>query len=138
MTLIEKITHNGLDYAIIIRGGVKVDGAKYFTNSDSPLQLGVQQHKKGYSEPAHFHKIMRRNIDQVHQVSYYIEGKAKYEFFDTSNNVFYSTIINGGDTILVTENSHKMTILEDINTITIKQGPYLGMGDDQVLIEEKT
>ena len=135
--MVEHCIFNGRVYALVIRRDVEVETVKFFTPGDYPLQVGVQQHKKGYTEPPHYHKRVERAIDAVHQVVHVMEGRINFEFFENDGTKVGSTIARPGDTILLTEHGHKMTILEDIKTVTVKQGPYLGEADDKVEIEEK-
>jgi len=135
--MIERCTFNGRVYAFVIRRDIEVETAKFFTPEDYPLQVGIQQHKRGYTEPTHYHKRVERVVNAVHQVVHLVEGRIEFEFFENDGTKVGDTIVCAGDTILLTQHGHKMTILEDIKTITVKQGPYLGETDDKVEIMEK-
>ncbi|ORU00540.1 hypothetical protein D081_1063 [Anaerovibrio sp. JC8] len=53
----------------------------------------------------------------------------RVDFYDDDQNYIESHIIYAGDVILLVSGGHGFKVLEDIEMIEVKQGPYAGDGD---------
>ena len=121
-------TKEGL-VAIIIHAGFRADGVQFFTPEDFPQQMGFIAHKKGTLIDPHIHKIITREISLTQEVLIIKKGKIRVDFYDSQQKYFDSRTLVPGDVILLAGQGHGYEVLEDIEMIEIKQGPYLGKDD---------
>lgn len=133
---VETVEHNGVRYAEIIRHDVQADKTTFFSPSDSSLQLGLLVHKKGYSEAPHHHKKISRKIDDLQQMFVVQKGVVEVKFFDDRGKEFKKVRLLQGDGILLMQGAHSITALEDMQCISVKQGPFLGDINDKVALKE--
>ncbi len=115
--------------AIIIYKDYQKEGVKFFTPADFSQQLAFISHKKGKIIGAHSHNIVRREVRFTQEVLVIKKGILKVNFYDSGNNYFLSKILRTGDIILLSGGGHGFEVLEDLEMIEVKQGPYLEDGD---------
>jgi len=129
---LEKIEYGGRLFALVLRHGLEVDGAQFFTAEDSPLQLGILQRKAGYIEKAHTHKPTTKVINMVQETLYVTKGKVEFDFYEPTTGKKVSMVsLNAGDTILLASGGHALRVIEDFQGVKVKQGPYRGIGEDK-------
>ena len=58
------------------------------------------------------------------------KGKLRVDFYDEYEDYLESRIIGAGDVILLVSGGHGFKVLEELEMIEVKQGPYAG-GDDK-------
>ncbi len=134
--MIKRYEYDGDLYAIVLRSIPKIQGCRFFTTDDAPLQFGVQNQVKGYAEQAHHHPWSTRQVKFLHQVVHVISGRLQFEFFRNDGTLLGKVVVGKGETILLTERGHRMIVLEDVQTVTVKQGPFFGDSYDKILIQE--
>tara|TARA_B110000438_G_scaffold301851_1_gene357836 strand:- start:1330 stop:1731 length:402 start_codon:yes stop_codon:yes gene_type:complete len=127
--VIEYIAYKEKNYAIIIRNNFNEDGAHFFTDKEMSQQLGYMKYKKGKLIQPHIHKSIERKIYFTQEVLLLKKGKLKVDFYDEKQKYFLSKILFSGDVILLASGGHGFEVLEDIEMIEVKQGPYLEEDD---------
>ena len=132
---IEIIKYKDGIVAIIIRNDFHSEGVNFFTPEDFPQQLGFMSHKAGKIIEPHIHKVIKKEIYLTQEVLIIKKGKIKVNFCDVKGNYLDSRILKGGDVILLAGQGHGYEVLEDVDMIEIKQGPYLGK-DDKIRFNE--
>ena len=115
--------------AIIIYSDYQKEGLEFFTPGDFSQQLGFISYKAGKTIEAHTHNIVKRDIHLTQETLFMKKGKLKVNFYDNDRNYFDSRILGAGDTILLAGGGHGFDILEDIEMIEVKQGPYISDED---------
>jgi hypothetical protein len=137
MENIEIIQDNDENLAIIIRSNFSAEGLKFFTPDDFSQQLAYMNHKKGKKIMPHCHRPLPREICFTQEVLFLKKGKLKVDLYQ-NNHTYHSThILNAGDAILLAGGGHGFEVLEDIEMIEVKQGPYAG-DMDKTHFEGKT
>ena len=53
----------------------------------------------------------------------------KVDFYDDEKNILGSEYLNQGDLIMLIKGGHGFSVIENLEMIEIKQGPYLGNND---------
>ena len=129
MNNLEFIKKNNNLLAIIIRSNYKKKGTEFFTPDNFPQQVGFISKKKGEIIEAHIHRLIKREISLTQEVLIIRKGKIKVNFYNVEKKYFDYRILKKGDIILLTGGGHGYEILEDVDMIEIKQGPYLGKND---------
>jgi len=126
MEHIEIIKDNDDILAIIIRNNFSTEGIKFFTPDDFSQQLAYMHHKKGKKIIPHSHKPLKREIRFTQEVLFLKRGRLKVDIYQ-NNHTYHSThILDAGDAILLAGGGHGFEVLEDIEMIEVKQGPYAG------------
>ncbi len=134
---IETVEYKGTKYAEIIWSVTEVTETRFFSPDDSSFQFGLLAHKAGFVEPPHYHKAVRRTIDDLQQMFVVQRGVVAVEFFDDDGALFREVIMRTGDGIVLIHGTHAIRVIEDMQCISVKQGPFLGAEDDKINIEVK-
>lgn len=56
-------------------------------------------------------------------------GELRVDFYDDDRTYIESRILEGGDVILLASGGHGFEVLEEIEMLEVKQGPYAGDKD---------
>lgn len=129
MDNIEYIKHKDQVFAIIISHRFSEKGIRFFTPDDFSQQLGYMCHPAGKIIEPHFHNPVERNVVYTQEVLYIKRGKIKVNFYDEQKLFLFNRILEAGDVILLANGGHGFEVLEEIEMIEIKQGPYQGDTD---------
>jgi mannose-6-phosphate isomerase-like protein (cupin superfamily) len=127
--MIEEILHNNNLIAIIISHRFNRDGIHFFTSDDLSQQLAYMKHPAGKEIAPHVHNPVAREVHYTQEVLFIRKGKLQVDFYDEEQNYLKSRILEGGDTILLATGGHGFEVLEDVEMIEVKQGPYAGDQD---------
>ncbi len=127
--MLQKIEHQGISLAIIIRSNFKKEGIEFFTPDDFSQQLGYMNRPKGYIIAPHRHNLVPREVVLTQEVLYIKSGKVRVDFYDDSQTYLESSILHQGDVILLAAGGHGFEMIEDSEIIEVKQGPYCGEKD---------
>jgi hypothetical protein len=128
---LEYLYYNKELYSIILREKFSSSTIMFFTEDDTPQQLGYLPHKKGDIIKPHIHNPLKREIYNTNELLLVKRGKVKVKFYNQKKEYVGSDIIESGDMIHLSRGGHGFEILEDTVMIEIKQGPYLGVDDKE-------
>jgi hypothetical protein len=131
----EVIERDGVRFAEVIWAGSTVETTKFCSPDSGSMQFGLLAHGKGFVEPAHYHKPVERKIQNLAQMFVVQKGKVAIDFFTTAGEKFSEVILNVGDAILLIDGAHSVRVLEDMQCVSVKQGPFLGAENDKVNIK---
>jgi len=112
--------------AMILRNNFSKPGVSFFTPNNFSQQLAFMNHPIGKVIEPHVHNIVKREVQVTQEVLILKKGKLRVDFYDDDKNYFKSVILNPGDVILLASGGHGFKVLEEIDMIEIKQGPYKG------------
>lgn len=130
--------------AIIIKNNYQCDGIDFITPNEYSQQLAYMHHPAGKVIDAHVHNIVHRNVVYTQEVLFIKKGKLRVDFYDDYKDYLESIVLEAGDTILLTSGGHGFKVLEEIEMIEVKQGPYSGeldkvrfegIADDEVVFK---
>ena len=121
--------HNDELLAIIVRSTYTKPGVSFFTPSDLSQQLAYMRHPAGKVIEPHVHNPVRREVQYTQEVLFIKRGKLRVDFYDEDKNYLQSTLLEAGDVILLARGGHGFEIVEEIEMIEVKQGPYTGDND---------
>ncbi len=127
--MIEKINHNNKLLAIIISNKFCEPGIHFFTPNDHSQQLAYMRHPAGKEIPPHVHNPVSREVLFTQEVLFIKRGRLRVDFFDDDKKYLESRILESGDAILLATGGHGFEVLEEIEMIEVKQGPYAGEQD---------
>jgi mannose-6-phosphate isomerase-like protein (cupin superfamily) len=127
--MIEHITHTGELLAIIVRSGFSEPGISFFTPNDLSQQLAYMRHPSGKKIQPHVHNPVPRQVHYTQEVLFIRRGVLRVDFYDNGQNYLESRMLRAGDTILLTTGGHGFEMIEEVEMIEVKQGPYAGDSD---------
>jgi mannose-6-phosphate isomerase-like protein (cupin superfamily) len=127
--MIERILHDGLELACILRRSFERDGIEFFTSSDETQQLGYMKRPDGYVIKPHVHKPVQRAIAFTKEVLFIKSGRVRVDFYGDDKSYLESRILEQGDVVLLSLGGHGFEMLEESEIIEVKQGPYAGEDD---------
>jgi hypothetical protein len=79
--------------------------------------------------PAHTHNPVRREVSYTQEALFIRKGKVRVDFYSQQQEYQTSRVLGAGDVILLISGGHGFEVLEDLNMIEVKQGPYVGESD---------
>ena len=128
----EIVEHGGVRYAEVIRADARVQTSTFFSRAESSFQFGLLAHEAGFVEPAHVHKPVLREIRDLQQMLVVQRGVVAVDFFDSGGKKFAEVVLRAGDAINLVHGAHSVRSLEDMQCVSVKQGPFLGAENDKV------
>ena len=129
MNHIEQITHLEQILAIIINHNFKENGIHFFTPNEFSQQLAYMNHPAGKIIEPHFHNPIERSVVYTQEVLLIKKGILKVNFYDNQQQFLFHRILTQGDIILLASGGHGFEVIEEIEMVEIKQGPYQGDSD---------
>lgn len=133
----ETIQKDGMRYAEIIRADVVVEKTTFFSPPESSFQFGLLAHQAGFFEPAHYHRPFTREVNDLQQMFVVQKGVVAIQLYDDMGEMFREVVLRRGDAIVLIHGVHSLRVIEDMQCISVKQGPFLGSDYDKVNIEVK-
>lgn len=126
---IEQIIDRNQLLAIIISHNFDQPGTHFFTPSELSQQMGYMRHPTGKVIDPHIHKPVAREVQYTQEVLLIKRGKLRVDFYNDRQQYIESRILEAGDVILLATGGHGFEVLEEVEMIEIKQGPYIGEDD---------
>lgn len=127
--MIDRITHQNQELALIIRHDYRKDGIEFFTPGTYSQQIGYMNRPAGHVIPPHVHNPVPREVQFTKEVLFIRSGRLRVDFYSDAQEYLESTILEAGDVILLALGGHGFEILEATEIIEVKQGPYAGDAD---------
>jgi mannose-6-phosphate isomerase-like protein (cupin superfamily) len=127
--MIERVEFGGVDFAIILRSGFHEPGIHFFTPGDFSQQLGYMRHPAGHVIAPHVHNPVPRAVHFTHEVLFLRRGRLRVDFYTDAGAYLESRELGAGDVILLAAGGHGFEVLEEIEMVEVKQGPYVGEAD---------
>ncbi len=87
------------------------------------------EHAAGKLIAPHVHNPVPREVHYTQEVLFIRKGLLRVDFYDHQQCYLRSRILEAGDVILLIEGGHGFEVLEDVEMIEVKQGPYAGDQD---------
>ncbi|WP_017721972.1 hypothetical protein [Kamptonema formosum] len=126
---IQEITDSNQLLAIIISSNFNKPGIHFFTPNDLSQQLAYMRHPAGKMIEPHVHNMVPREVHYTQEVLFIKKGKLRVDFYSDQQQYLESRILEAGDVILLIEGGHGFEVLEEVEMIEVKQGPYVGERD---------
>jgi hypothetical protein len=128
---IEYVKYEDLDLAIIISDDHQEDGVRFVTPENYSQQLAYMHHDSGWIIKPHTHLLSQKKVEFTQEVLVIKRGRLRVDFYDTNCEYIKSRILKTGDIILLAFAGHGFEVLEELEMIEIKQGPYSGETADK-------
>ena len=124
-----EVRHDDQILAIIIPGDSSTDGVEFFTPDSFSQQLAAMSHPRGKKISPHIHNQVDRVITLTQEVLLIRKGKLRVDFYSNEKEFLSDYTLEAGDVILLASGGHGFEVLEDIEMIEVKQGPFVGDHD---------
>ncbi len=115
--------------AVIIKRDFHEPGIHFFTPDEFSQQLAFMRHPAGKVIDPHVHNPVDRSVQYTQEVLFVKSGKLRVDFYDTEQQYLESRVLEGGDVILLATGGHGFEVIEEVEMIEVKQGPYAGDQD---------
>ena len=135
---LEVVTYAGIRYAEIMWADTRVETTTFFSPAESSFQFGLLAHKAGFTEPPHYHREFERTIRDLQQMFVVQRGVVGVQLFTDDGRILREVELRQGDAIVLIHGSHAIRVVEDMQCISVKQGPFLGAEYDKVLVDVKS
>ncbi len=127
--MIEHITYHEQILALIVSHNFDKPGIHFFTTDELSQQLAYMHHSTGKVILPHVHNSVPRQVQYTQEVLLIKKGKLRIDFYNEQQQYLESRILEAGDVILLIAGGHGFEVLEEIEMIEVKQGPYVGECD---------
>lgn len=127
--MIKHITYHNKLLAIILPSNFDKPGINFLTPDNLSQQLAYMQYTSGKIIPPHTHNSVTREVQYTQEVLFIRKGKLRVDFYNQEQEYLESHILEAGDVLLLVTGGHGFEVLEEIEMIEVKQGPYVGEHD---------
>lgn len=127
--MIERIEHAGEMIAIIIRHTFTQPGITFVTPDNYSQQLAYMKHPQGKIIQAHVHNPVQREVLHTKETLVIKQGVLRVDLYSEEQMYLESRLLYAGDVILLAGGGHGFEVIESLEMIEIKQGPYAGDQD---------
>ena len=134
---LEVIEAGGIRYAEVIRADARVEKTTFFSPAESSFQFGLLAHEAGFVEAPHYHRPFSRTIDDLQQMFVVQRGVVAVDLYSDDGALIREIVLRAGDAIVLIHGVHAVRVIEDMQCISVKQGPFLGVAYDKVEIQVK-
>jgi hypothetical protein len=134
---VEAVEYGGTRYAEIIWGDTRVAKTTFFSPASSSFQFGLLAHEAGFVEPPHCHMPFTRTIDDLQQMFVVQRGVVAVGLYTDCGELLREIVLRAGDAIVLIHGVHAIRVIEDMQCISVKQGPFLGADKDKAMVEVK-
>lgn len=129
ISMVEHIFAGERLLAIIIRSDYSMPGVNFFTPANLSQQVAFIKHPAGKAIEPHNHNPVPREVLFTQEVLVIRKGALRVDFYDDDRRYLESRVLSAGDVILLAEGGHGFEVLEDLEMVEVKQGPYAGDDD---------
>ena len=134
---VEAIEFGGVRYAEVIWADTKVNTTTFFSPAESSFQFGLLAHEAGFVEDPHYHQPFNREIADLQQMFVVQRGVVAVDLYGDDGSHLRELVLKVGDAVVLIHGVHAIRVLEDMQCISVKQGPFLGTAYDKVVVSVK-
>lgn len=128
-SLVQEIRDGEQLLGIIISKEFRQSGIHFFTPNSLSQQLAYMRHPTGKTIQPHVHNPVPREVVYTQEVLFIRSGKLRVDFYSDRQQYLESHILQSGDVVLLVQGGHGFEVLEEVEMIEVKQGPYVGDQD---------
>lgn len=129
MGQVEEVKKKDKLLAMILRSDYVCEGVDFITPNEYSQQVAYMHHPAGKVIDAHVHNLVHRNVVMTQEVLFIKKGTLRVDFYDEYEDYLESRDLHSGDIILLVSGGHGFKVLEEVEMIEVKQGPYAGDND---------
>ena len=137
MGTVEEVKKKEKLLAMIIRSNYQCEGVDFITPNEYSQQVAYMHHPTGKVIEAHVHNLVNRNVVFTQEVLIIKKGILRVDFYDEYEDYLESRDLYAGDIILLVSGGHGFKVIEEVEMVEVKQGPYSGEQDKKRFIGVK-
>jgi hypothetical protein len=122
--------------AYIIPPDLTVDGTTFITPDDAPLQMGLLSYEPGQKGEPHWHPDRELGTPTHQEAIIIMSGSVDIDIYDTDETHVETVTVDEGGAAFFAAGGRGWTASEDTKIIELNLGPYLGLGEDKVQIND--
>ena len=115
---------DGNQLALVVKSSLSPERIEFLTPDTFGQQVAYMNRPKGEVIQAHIHEPISRTLIGTQEVLYIRKGRIRVDFYESDRTYVSSMILGAGDLMLLSTGGHGFEVLEDIDMIEIKQGPF--------------
>jgi mannose-6-phosphate isomerase-like protein (cupin superfamily) len=127
--MIESVNNGDQMLALIISHRFNEPGVHFFTPDELSQQMAYMRHPAGKVIDPHVHNPVHRKVKYTQEVLFIKRGRLRVDFYDDDKHYLESRELTAGDAILLISGGHGFEVLEELEMIEVKQGPFVGDHD---------
>jgi hypothetical protein len=127
--MVETIEHNGEILVIIIGHDHHSPGINFVTPDSFSQQLAYMSHPAGKNIEPHVHNYCPRQVFINQEVLVIRKGKLRMDLYSGERQYLESRVLTAGDVVLLASGGHGFHVIEDVEMIEAKLGPFIGDKD---------
>ncbi len=106
-----------------------VNGVNFHTDPSRDVQVASMRHSKGHYINNHKHNATKREIYSTSEVLLIKRGIIRCFIYDNNLASVETVDLSGGQILILYAGGHGFEVLEDIEMIEVKQGPFMNNQD---------
>jgi hypothetical protein len=106
-----------------------INGVNFYTDPSRDVQVASMLHLKGHNVKNHKHNVTKREIYSTSEVLVINRGIIRCFIYDNNLTLVDTVDLSGGQILILYAGGHGFEVLEDIEIIEVKQGPYMNNQD---------
>ena len=126
----------GNQLALVVNSLLSPNHIDFLTPDTFGQQVAYMNRPKGEVIQAHMHEPISRTLIGTQEVLFIRKGRIRVDFYEGDRTYVSSMILEAGDLMLLSTGGHGFEVLEDIDMIEIKQGPFAEGRDKTRFISE--
>ena len=114
--------------ALLVKADHQSSGIEFLTDDNAYMQVASMGHPKGHIIKPHYHNKVIRTIELTCETLVIRKGILAVDLYE-NQEICHSFEIGPGDVLSLFSGGHGFRVVEDVDMIEIKQGPFLGAID---------
>lgn len=132
-----RLIRNNKTYAVLVSPEDFQPGAKFISEPEWRLQVGLLTLPPGHTIAAHTHLSKDAcPLESTQEFLLVVRGKMEVDFFDETGRGFHTETMRAGDALLHIRGGHAFRFSEETRLIEVKSGPYRGRENDKVMLTQ--
>ncbi|MCX6182677.1 MAG: hypothetical protein NT150_12205, partial [Bacteroidetes bacterium] len=82
----------------------------------------------------HYHESKHRTIADLQQMFVVQKGVVYVELYSNDLKLIKVVRLKKGDAIVLIDGIHAINVIEDMQCLSVKQGPFLGDANDKIFV----
>lgn len=114
--------------ALLIKAEHTGSGIEFLTEDKDYQQVAYMGHPAGHVIVPHVHNKIPRIVDYTCETLIICKGVLAVELYEDQNPI-HSFEMKPGDILTLFSGGHGFQVIEDVEMVEIKQGPFMGPDD---------
>ncbi len=132
-----EIFHDSVHVATIVKPTKSPKGLSFVTDDEKFIQLGIWNYEKNVRLDPHFHNEFERKSYKTNEFVFVLKGEIECNLYTEEGDFIESIIVKENEGIIQHNYAHEYKILDDSIILESKNGPFMGVEKDKVVINAK-